>query len=1810
MAYYVVASRLNSISNNDINNNSWEYKLNEGVNLPIGTEIQVINSYINKQGITNNSIEINEDIEENFEIGFTVPQTCMWQQKPERTAKDDRLETSELEDPSGSLGIQTPEISIPLTNYYDCMVQHNPVHSDGMNIFNNSISTNIIKSITANEAELIILVEGDHSNIIGKNIPVIFKDVIKNNPAGIPFPNGIQADICMFYSTVLSSVYIDPANETQIVLTSLGYVLTSENGDYSSNNTTGSGGLFFPQIINPIYSQCSGLAFNNSLIGTRDDGGTLYRQTRLGNPSTAFEGGLCVPMLAGQNGNINYQAGITSDIVCEEFRSNCADATRDVVWNTSQTGTSEYQFDRGSYSFLFGPATLNYSNEKIDAFPSTEIDVLDFENHKYGPLGHGIRMNSNGLMITPTGKNNARHDYVSGLSTSKFYPYIDSIPMTEYPDRRDLSVPKPGQPAKYKDYNSPQVDYLRNGFSYDKSPMRCEIFTQHGMSMIQTLGNQNPFVPYTYQGRQEGVSEYQTNLSDITSTTFLDRVLLSQSMVAGLIQREDSYPYVKRVVEIQVQNIIDDERKELRAGDIIVGSINQNLQSAGVINNLFPSRKFRGELDNASESFNYVYNTEKIEISVMIVSVTNEGTTSATITELQPISNLNLTGATITNFIHIRNNRTNVNLLDSNVESFSDFLPYTTTEFGDSELKIIVNSENWENQTPQYIPVFSAKGCFSDLNGDNENNSTAYNINLPGDETCRMNYFIDGMHDQTQIDYLKSVGEDYDLNPNYEINLNDWVGPGKGRVCSHPYFNWEATDSGLREDFSKDKRILIQQRGNSKYGGIHPQRVFKNPITNSEGLLNSLQNFNQIPVANYLFGSTRHCSLGSMRPPTDRQFKNGSQVVMSEPLNAQSEPVVANNGLENFSTVLQNFDPDNANNSLKIKVIEERASRTILEGIYPIRINDVEANRDQKDPFGNLNFEHNPNCSSALGDYETYPYSTPEIDILDTGGTNSPLCLVQLQAIEENFELCRNDYVLRPLTSSINVSIPKGVYSIQGFLDNFNSQIKNIDVNDTEQLSSLNNFKTIRRFSTLNGLAITGGQVSLLSDFLEETHNRTIYSEDETSEFMSNPLVIAIKTQDYNDLVQAWQSTGNALGVATWLKPGEISHNSKITSQNLNILGGSYVWYNFRDLNYWSEFVNKYTDSIENIITDTEQDEITNYDTQFYFSKNRNRDDGVGTAFTYNDRATLGIGDGGQAPTLNSSTDGQYKITGNVEAKIDKLRNFNPVKNIYVGAPNFQLSYNSDKNLFSFSDLHFSFRNPTVDLIGESAYPSNAIDQSAVLYRTLSELITGDYEINGTDYNPPDYIKNALESPQDNISGVFIFNMSKSVALSEGDFIDDNSVLIGRKYNDYFTNNKNAKIAWQKTLWQRLGFNYETFNSVENNVLSSYYLNPVDDIENTENALNLQSEYFKEEYSDIYKTVKNRERQALCALLTDGSPFNNISRAVENNYLPGITTGSLFDIEAIPQIASSPGTTEGTTTQQVRLYNNASISKTRSMSGGYVYYPLRLGTLDNFNGNINYTGMNVSSPGEGFVYNTPRGTTCLITNKSNEPIVDADQLIYNRPYQFQTSAVPLIFPTGFYRQTYSQLVDGDNYPVAYEMDNFSYERFNAFSLPQESQFNLSNGVFRDRDFNLAGSMFLATQSTPILAESNSINANNLAILTNQGFFIITSDLISSDSIKGSDNLGVMGTIPISSLSSQDFITAFEGMPHVLNQETIINSIKIKILNPDLTNPTLQPDSTIIIQITPPAGTPLLNLPTKKPNTGEENQKRELVGEIS
>ena len=136
------------------------------------------------------------------------------------------------------------------------------------------------------------------------------------------------------------------------------------------------------------------------------------------------------------------------------------------------------------------------------------------------------------------------------------------------------------------------------------------------------------------------------------------------------------------------------------------------------------------------------------------------------------------------------------------------------------------------------------------------------------------------------------------------------------------------------------------------------------------------------------------------------------------------------------------------------------------------------------------------------------------------------------------------------------------------------------------------------------------------------------------------------------------------------------------------------------------------------------------------------------------------------------------------------------------------------------------------------------------------------------------------------------------------------------------------------------------------------------------------------------------------------------------------------------------------------------------------------------------------------------------------------------------------------------------------------------------------------------SMYWNKAMYPILTQSKSIVASGLPKLSNAGYYIITSDIVDGyqDEVKQGQPLPLLGVVPISNLSNQDFISTKNDIIHTLQQTKNLNSVKIKILNPNLTSPTLLENSSVLIRITTPIPQPQ-NTPMIADQTDEEKAKK-------
>lgn len=140
------------------------------------------------------------------------------------------------------------------------------------------------------------------------------------------------------------------------------------------------------------------------------------------------------------------------------------------------------------------------------------------------------------------------------------------------------------------------------------------------------------------------------------------------------------------------------------------------------------------------------------------------------------------------------------------------------------------------------------------------------------------------------------------------------------------------------------------------------------------------------------------------------------------------------------------------------------------------------------------------------------------------------------------------------------------------------------------------------------------------------------------------------------------------------------------------------------------------------------------------------------------------------------------------------------------------------------------------------------------------------------------------------------------------------------------------------------------------------------------------------------------------------------------------------------------------------------------------------------------------------------------------------------------------------------------------------------------------------------SFYNAAVMIPVQTTGKPIIANRLPILSKNGYMLVLSDIVNQDDYAGKQNeLGILDMIPKSSLSNQDFISDRNFISHTISNPKSINYINISIVNPDLTDVTLEPNSTILLKIVSPIQKPTVLMANADVSiaTNEINQQVQL-----
>ena len=140
-------------------------------------------------------------------------------------------------------------------------------------------------------------------------------------------------------------------------------------------------------------------------------------------------------------------------------------------------------------------------------------------------------------------------------------------------------------------------------------------------------------------------------------------------------------------------------------------------------------------------------------------------------------------------------------------------------------------------------------------------------------------------------------------------------------------------------------------------------------------------------------------------------------------------------------------------------------------------------------------------------------------------------------------------------------------------------------------------------------------------------------------------------------------------------------------------------------------------------------------------------------------------------------------------------------------------------------------------------------------------------------------------------------------------------------------------------------------------------------------------------------------------------------------------------------------------------------------------------------------------------------------------------------------------------------------------------------VPSNSPLREMRGIQGTND-NIAsyrGSPYQKSTMDIVITRPKPIVADKLPTLSQFGYYLISSNIVAEndDIVQKGSPIPLLGVVPKSSLSSQDFISSENDIVHITTNQQVINNIKISVFNPDLTQPLLDDASAIILKVTMP-----------------------------
>ena len=147
-------------------------------------------------------------------------------------------------------------------------------------------------------------------------------------------------------------------------------------------------------------------------------------------------------------------------------------------------------------------------------------------------------------------------------------------------------------------------------------------------------------------------------------------------------------------------------------------------------------------------------------------------------------------------------------------------------------------------------------------------------------------------------------------------------------------------------------------------------------------------------------------------------------------------------------------------------------------------------------------------------------------------------------------------------------------------------------------------------------------------------------------------------------------------------------------------------------------------------------------------------------------------------------------------------------------------------------------------------------------------------------------------------------------------------------------------------------------------------------------------------------------------------------------------------------------------------------------------------------------------------------------------------------------------------------------------------------------------------YSYTGSDYQQAISIPVQTAGLDIIADDLPRLSVNGYMLCLSDIVNQDDQAGDlSDCGILDLIPKSSLSNQDFIADRNLLVHTLSNPKTVNYVDINILNPDLTDLSLEPNTTILLKIVTPTQKPTILIAESQEEIAEDEVKSEQANLI-